>query len=572
MKTFSKKLLATVFALILVVTVLASCQKTVKFDLTEDYTIIVDDYFAEDESVVAATALLCEAIESTYGFTPEVKTDAECETPTGSEILVGPTNREASTNEYWLLGINDYSYVIESESQVVVCGGSPAMTLEAAKAFCLDVLHYGEGATEATDAKNLLTVGNYYVFTAEYSYEELMLCGVAAENIKIAYSNEEHLPYAYQIANKLSSYSGVNVPIVKYSELGEGDKNVICLGAEDKTGVPSLLEGHVGYLITTESEGGLLIGLQASDMSYFEKAVERWFYNLAEEDYEGAMDLTYLECDVYLFNTDENLPEWNLISETVTEFCDGGTYYRQIYTDRDGLPYRAYTIVLEAGKFTYHMGSSNDGYDYTVDKAGRQTVREHAEAAIANGLNVIAGINADFFDINGDYHPTGLTIKNGQLISKGAKRAWVGFTEDGQFVYGLNGQTDDLTGVYTAVGGRNLLVKDGLPGDFEANLEMHTDFGYTSHPRTIGGVRKDGTVIFSVIDGRQPKVSNGAPLARCANFMISFGADVAINLDGGGSSCLIIHTGERFATKNLPSDGGLRKVYNSILVVPKAEK
>ena len=152
------------------------------------------------------------------------------------------------------------------------------------------------------------------------------------------------------------------------------------------------------------------------------------------------------------------------------------------------------------------------------------------------------------------------------MVGDNTARSWVGFTYEGKMVICASNEYKNYEGTLrTAVGGRQILLRDGALAD----LEVGTDLSDTPHPRTLAGIKKDGTMIFVVIDGRQKSISNGAPLARCALLMQSLGAADAINLDGGGSSCMIIRRGEdKFETMNSPSDGQLRKVYNSILIVP----
>ena len=87
------------------------------------------------------------------------------------------------------------------------------------------------------------------------------------------------------------------------------------------------------------------------------------------------------------------------------------------------------------------------------------------------------------------------------------------------------------------------------------------------------GIKEDGSIILAVIDGRQAQHSNGASLAQCAFWMKSLGAVTVLNLDGGGSSTLITRnpTTNEIITHNSPSDGSLRKVHNSLLIVLKEE-
>jgi exopolysaccharide biosynthesis protein len=70
-----------------------------------------------------------------------------------------------------------------------------------------------------------------------------------------------------------------------------------------------------------------------------------------------------------------------------------------------------------------------------------------------------------------------------------------------------------------------------------------------------------------IVDGRQPETSNGATLADLAFLLGTFGCSDGINLDGGGSSTLIVRNGSNYETKNSPSAGSLRAVANGLMVV-----
>ena len=63
------------------------------------------------------------------------------------------------------------------------------------------------------------------------------------------------------------------------------------------------------------------------------------------------------------------------------------------------------------------------------------------------------------------------------------------------------------------------------------------DGGWGIAPRTAIGQRKDGSILFMVIDGRQTS-SVGATLKDVQNIMLQYGAINATNLDGGSSSTM----------------------------------
>ena len=86
------------------------------------------------------------------------------------------------------------------------------------------------------------------------------------------------------------------------------------------------------------------------------------------------------------------------------------------------------------------------------------------------------------------------------------------------------------------------------------------------HPRTCIGFNADSTkVYFVVIDGRSIS-STGVSLGEAAGVFLGLGAVNAVNLDGGGSSCMVVN-GE---VVNSPSDGSLRAVGNGCLLISNA--
>ncbi|HKM30487.1 MAG TPA: phosphodiester glycosidase family protein [Bacilli bacterium] len=89
-------------------------------------------------------------------------------------------------------------------------------------------------------------------------------------------------------------------------------------------------------------------------------------------------------------------------------------------------------------------------------------------------------------------------------------------------------------------------------------------------PRTVIGQKADGTIVMMVIDGRQGnKGMYGADARELAAIMTAYGCINAYNLDGGGSSTMIIRSGDKFITTNSPSDGKERTDANCILIVVK---
>jgi hypothetical protein len=90
-------------------------------------------------------------------------------------------------------------------------------------------------------------------------------------------------------------------------------------------------------------------------------------------------------------------------------------------------------------------------------------------------------------------------------------------------------------------------------------------FVASRHPRTLAGVKQDGTMLLATVDGRRPGWSAGVTLAEAARVMRSLGARDALNLDGGGSTGMVV-LGEVVSRPSDPS--GERAVSDGIFVLP----
>jgi hypothetical protein len=111
-----------------------------------------------------------------------------------------------------------------------------------------------------------------------------------------------------------------------------------------------------------------------------------------------------------------------------------------------------------------------------------------------------------------------------------------------------------------AVGAFPELLHDGQ--DVLDTQVVWPPFGVQRHPRTAVGWSADGRRLFLVVvDGRQAPYSDGMSLAELAWLFRRIGAAHAVNLDGGGSTAIVVH-GELV---NRPSDReGERSVGNAL--------
>ena len=118
----------------------------------------------------------------------------------------------------------------------------------------------------------------------------------------------------------------------------------------------------------------------------------------------------------------------------------------------------------------------------------------------------------------------------------------------------------------TAIGAGPVLIKNGqfqntwryecLPGDYDVNCLGRA-------PRTAVGCTADGLLVLFVCEGRD--MTEGVPgysTEDVANILLGFGCKEALNLDGGGSTCLLVNGLETIK----PSDGQQRSVGNCIYI------
>ncbi len=113
------------------------------------------------------------------------------------------------------------------------------------------------------------------------------------------------------------------------------------------------------------------------------------------------------------------------------------------------------------------------------------------------------------------------------------------------------------------IGAGPQLIKNGRVEITNAAEKILPSFVSDGHPRTAVAKLRSGQILLLTVDGRQPGESIGMSLTMLADLLIEFGAVAAINLDGGGSTTMVI----RNKLVNKPSDAtGERPVSDAILV------
>ena len=196
---------------------------------------------------------------------------------------------------------------------------------------------------------------------------------------------------------------------------------------------------------------------------------------------------------------------------------------------------------------------------YDASNSGKMVLLSPAQGEFAwraNGLEHC--IIEDIFDAQGSTPiPDGKAI----LWLKGTyanQTEWmtIGDTLDISFTLTLNNGPQDVN-IHQLIGGSNHIIMQ--------NGQFMEDWA-ERHPRTAIGFNADSTrLYFVVVDGRH-LTSTGVTLLEMKGIFDALGAVTAVNLDGGGSSCILAND----EVLNHPSDGPVRAVGNGCLIVSVA--
>lgn len=208
------------------------------------------------------------------------------------------------------------------------------------------------------------------------------------------------------------------------------------------------------------------------------------------------------------------------------------------------------------------------GYaDYNANKWKMQRVTDQAKAAQkATGYNVVAGINADFYNMSTG-QPAGALVMNGKVYQGTSGRPYFAILKDGTAA--IREGNVSLDDVESAVGGDTIMVKDGKL----VNLDPNSTYQNIVYSRTAIGIKDDGSVVTFTTHGRNYPISCGRTYKEVAEMLIGKGCTTVLNLDGGGSSTYAskYEGSNDFLCRNTPSDGNERTVSSSLLVVSTAK-
>ncbi len=300
---------------------------------------------------------------------------------------------------------------------------------------------------------------------------------------------------------------------------------------------------------------------------------------------------------------DATLDKWTDVSADYGSLPE----YIKVYRSPEKLEGKkavAYVAIADMSSAQWDIWSIND-----ADMAGTSDAFRTPSSVQADGDWPIV-INAGFFYASGDKnYSSSLAVRNSEVLAYNinyASEDWVTMyyptraafiqAEDGSFDACWTYKTWDAHYMYpapadntweakpasqpsatypeggqpfaakTAIGGGPLLIDGGKFRDTYVEELFNGASGIgpdSNQPRTAIGVTSDEKIITFVCEGRQMTEGvAGLTTADVANVLLDLGCVEAINLDGGGSSCMLVN-GK--TTINV-SDGSQRAVGSTIMI------
>lgn len=255
-----------------------------------------------------------------------------------------------------------------------------------------------------------------------------------------------------------------------------------------------------------------------------------------------------------------------VIGDTAEKDSYSSIYEEQIFTRDEGNDIYKIIRINESG----YKGYLTVIYDpKNVELAvPKQLGRVGASVArMCKDNNGLVGINGGGFeDLDGwgnGSTPYGTIIKDGQIVWQhyGGNGGLIGFTNEHKMY--LTTESPEVAiqnGMRDAVEFGPFLIVNGK------TAQISGDGGWGIAPRTVIAQRKDGIVLFLIIEGRLPGYSLGASMSDVIKLLSRYKAYNAANLDGGASSTMAVN-GKLYNRPSAGAEYGGRAVSNAWIVV-----
>jgi hypothetical protein len=204
---------------------------------------------------------------------------------------------------------------------------------------------------------------------------------------------------------------------------------------------------------------------------------------------------------------------------------------------------------------TFELSKSQNDLIYTKGVPGKLETLSTLTKGVSGA---IAAINAPFFNLD---------ASSEELFRWSPRSTTIVYTKDNNLLL-LDAEKltkEQIAGYETnpkwCVGAGYTLVENG-----KISIR-HNDYSgdpTNKNPRTMLGQLKDGSLFLVVVQGRK-FLSKGMTAKEQAQFMLDMGCISAVNLDGGGSSEMIVNG----KIMNAPTDGHERPIGGCFVVVKK---
>lgn len=323
---------------------------------------------------------------------------------------------------------------------------------------------------------------------------------------------------------------------------------LICLGLICGSGLAFLLYGPYpnfrNWLITTAM----------TTMSH--KYLATWFYD------DDTINKVLQDNYVRESNEETDLDAISFVDYSNSKVMYKNKYEKEILTHEEGATYKL--ININGDGMRGYLVAIYDSSKVKVATASNMNSSGEMLTTIAEKNNAVVAMNASgFYDpgyMGNGGKPHGAVIKDGKLISNlpksGVGGGIMGFTQDNKFIMGKMSAEEALAkGVRDAIEFGPFLIVNGEPSFIKGNG------GWGTAPRSAIGQRKDGIVLFLVMDGRDYLHGiDGVGMVELTEIMMQYGAYNAANLDGG-TSCGLVIDGK---LTNQPVNGSGKKTTRAI--------
>jgi len=237
------------------------------------------------------------------------------------------------------------------------------------------------------------------------------------------------------------------------------------------------------------------------------------------------------------------------------------------------------TETIPVDKINALPGAGEVSLYYALWNAEKQIVPVNLDGGSANvytvgsGTTVLANSATDFYgkgSISSTATTTTLTQGQFSIVSNdSAVNSILTTSTTIKVQYEYSGA---FANVKNATGGTRGFILDNTIVDPAVCIASRSDLG-ARHPRTLIGKKADGTIVMVAVSGRAEPDRYGVGVEAMQAIMAYYYCVDAYNLDGGGSTTMIVRTGtaygtaNSFTTVNTVAGGILRADGNAILVV-----